>query len=66
MSIGAVALLVVRFGLRQTPAWFTPVSAIGVFALTHLVLREGLSDKDPVALQSIAERRERRAGGIRS
>jgi hypothetical protein len=36
MSIGAVALLVVRFGLRQTPAWFTPVSAIGVFALGAL------------------------------
>jgi hypothetical protein len=33
MSAGVVLLLVVRFGLNKVPAWFGPLSAIGVVAL---------------------------------
>lgn len=33
MAAGGVALLVLRFGFKALPGWFTPLSAIGVFAL---------------------------------
>ncbi|WP_156096665.1 hypothetical protein [Amycolatopsis jejuensis] len=36
LCVGAVTLLVVRFGFDLQPGWFTPVSAIGVFALGGL------------------------------
>lgn len=36
MAVGALALLFIRFGLRQAPSWFGPISAIGVFALGAL------------------------------
>ncbi|MDT7729046.1 MAG: hypothetical protein QOI21_5622 [Actinomycetota bacterium] len=36
MSAGVVVLLVVRFGLNKVPAWFGPLSAIGVVALGAL------------------------------
>nr|WP_240690800.1 MULTISPECIES: hypothetical protein [unclassified Amycolatopsis] len=36
LCVGAIALLVVRFGFNLQPGWFTTVSAIGVFALGAL------------------------------
>ncbi|WP_407655570.1 hypothetical protein [Amycolatopsis rhabdoformis] len=33
LGVAGLALLVVRFGFDLRPAWFTPVSAVGVFAL---------------------------------
>ncbi|SDX75043.1 hypothetical protein SAMN05421504_103703 [Amycolatopsis xylanica] len=36
MAAGAVALLIVRFGLHAVPSWFEPVAGIGVFALGAL------------------------------
>ncbi|MET7989904.1 hypothetical protein ABZU76_03235 [Amycolatopsis sp. NPDC005232] len=33
LGVAGLALLVVRFGFNLRPAWFTPVSAVGVFAL---------------------------------
>jgi hypothetical protein len=36
MSAGFVVLLVVRFALHQVPAWFAPLSAIGVVAMGAL------------------------------
>ncbi|MFI5614791.1 hypothetical protein [Amycolatopsis sp. NPDC051903] len=36
LSLGGAALLVVRFGFDLRPSWYTPVSAVGVFALGGL------------------------------
>ncbi|SEO60503.1 hypothetical protein SAMN04489732_101587 [Amycolatopsis saalfeldensis] len=36
LSAGGAALLVVRFGFNTRPGWFTPVAAVGVFALGGL------------------------------
>ncbi|MER6870914.1 hypothetical protein ABT279_12310, partial [Amycolatopsis sp. NPDC000673] len=36
LCVGAITLLVVRFGFNLQPNWFTTVSAIGVFALGAL------------------------------
>ncbi|GAA3572234.1 membrane protein [Amycolatopsis ultiminotia] len=36
LCVGAVTLLVVRFGFGLQPPWFGPVSAVGVFALGGL------------------------------
>ena len=36
LCVGAAALLVVRFGFGLQPGWFTPVSAVGIFALGGL------------------------------
>ncbi|HWD01292.1 MAG TPA: hypothetical protein VG674_02345 [Amycolatopsis sp.] len=36
LSLGSAALLVARFGFGLRPSWFTPVSAVGVFALGGL------------------------------